>query len=114
MDAPLDDAGRIGERLDGRQVVTKHGYTAGKHLRHDGPAYLHGLIRSRPAIPSEHRGPFLGAALAQENGRAVGRRHFEDRFEHLFFQRFQAAHGVHRFADAEQGIQIAERSGRRT
>ena len=77
-------------------------------LRDDGAADLHGLVRPSAPIPSEHRGPLLGAVLAQQNGGAVGRRHFEDRFEHLLFQRFQAPHRVHRFADAEQGIQIAD------
>ena len=30
------------------------------------------------------------AVLAQQNGGAVGRRHLENRFQHLFFQRLQA------------------------
>ncbi len=95
----------------GRQIVAEHRHAVGKHLRDDGAADLHRLIRPAAPVPSEDRGPFLHAVLAQQNGGAVGRRHFENRFEHLLFQRLQAAHRVDRFADAEQRIQIAERSG---
>ncbi len=41
------------------------------------------------AIPAEYRGPFVQAMLGQQNGRAIGRRDFENAFEHLFFERLQ-------------------------
>src|SRR5580658_6286719 len=108
VDAALHNAGGVGERFGGRQVVAQNGDALRKNLGDDGAADLNSLTGARYAIPAEYRGPFIHAVLAQQNGRAIGRRDFEDAFQHLLFERLQPAHRVHRFADSEQGVQIAD------